>query len=299
MKKKLVIAVSLLVIVAVAIAGTLAYFSLSTDEVENVFTVGKNVKVTLVDIFDPDSPVYPGANIKKEVGIKNTAAAGGSSVYAAITAEFKYFAPETYADGKLKYSNIISAAEYAALDAAAQADYVGITEDSEYIGYYIKATAVGKKYYAIDDSTTPPTETEVTDAAAIAAGEYNKVEATYDAGEPAYDATGALADYADYGDVSVPLWKLIKLQHGTTGAFVDGLADGWTYAGNTADGKAVFIYANVLNPGDYSAAFTNVHVNDVEPVFPFTITVKGYAVQSTGFDSAAEAIDDAFSLVAP
>ncbi len=301
MKKKLVIALSLLVVVAIAVGGTLAYFSMSTDEVENVFTVGKNVKVTLVDIFNPNSPVYPGADIAKEVGIENTAEAGGSSLYAAITAEFKYQAPATYPDGKLKYSNIITADDYAALDAAAQAGYKKITEDSEYIGYYIKADAVTTKYYFVDDSVTPPTETEVT-----AADTYNKVKATYDAGEPQFDAEFTPANYQAVVDgTSDALFDIIKLQHGTAGAFVDGLADGWTYVGNTAadaDGfyKAVFVYSEALAPTDYSAVFTNVHVDEnADPVFPFVITVKGYAVQTAGFSSAEEALGAAFSSLVP
>ena len=299
MKKKLTIALSLLVVVAIAVGGTLAYFSMSTPEVENVFSVGKNVKVTLVDIFNPESPVYPDADIAKEVGIENTAAEDGTPVYAAVTAEFKYYAPETYADGNQKYANFISADEYAALDAAAQADYVQITEASSYIGYYIKADAVTVKYYTIDDSTTPPTETEVTDAAAIAAGEYNKTAATYDSGEPIYSAT---ATYAAYGETS-DLWTLIKLQHKDgTGALVDGINPDWQFVGNYTDPadatvvKAVFVCQNILNPGDYSAVFDSVHVNNVEPVYPFTITVKGYAVQAAGFDSANEAISEAFGL---
>ena len=292
MKKKLVIALSLLVVVAIAIGGTLAYFSMSTDEIENVFTVGKNVKVTLVDKFVPNSEVTPGADIEKEVGIENTAAAGGAAVYAAITAEFKYYAPEYYPGTTLpKYSNIITADEYAALTAEEQDGYVLIEEDSSYIGYYIKADAVTLTYWNDD--------TQVTDAAAIAAGEYNTRKATYDSGNVVYAASETIADYGDSDDA---LWGIIKLQNGETGAFVDGLAEGWSYAGNTADGKAVFVYENALEPGDYSAAFTNVHVDEdatADDLFPFSITVKGYAVQATGFDSADAALAASFDSLVP
>ena len=295
MKKKLIIALSLLVVVAIAVGGTLAYFSMSTDEVENVFTVGKNVKITLIDIFNPDSPVYPGADIKKEVGIENSANATGSDVYAAITAEFKFEAPDTYADGKLKYTNIISAAEYAALDAAAQAGYKKITEDSEYIGYYIKADAVSKTYWTVDDSVTPPTETEVTDAAEIAAGHYNTVKSTYDAGEPVF-AAAAVTDY----NTGI-LFDMIKLQYkDAAGTLQDGINPDWEYKGMTADHKAVFVCKNVLSPTDYSAAFDSVHIDEnADPVFPFSITVKGYAVQTTGFASADDALGAAFSALVP
>ena len=294
MKKKLTIALSLLVVAAIAVGGTLAYFSMSTEEIENVFTVGKNVKITLVDIFTPDSEIEPGADITKEVGIENTAADGGAAVYAAVTAEFKYYAPETYADGLAKYENIISAAEYAALDAAAQADYVEITADSTYIGYYIKADAVEVTYWNDD--------TQVTDATAIATGEYNKRKATYDTGDMIYAATATVADYSDATD---PLWSIITLQTGadtTEDPYVDGLAAGWSYAGNTADGKAVFVYADKIEAGDYTAAFTNVHVSDTaeaDDLFPFSITVKGYAAQATGFDTAAEALGASFDALVP
>lgn len=292
MKKKLIIALSLLVVVAIAIGGTLAYFSMSTEEIENVFTVGKNVKVTLVDVFVPNSELTPGADIQKEVGIENNAEDGGTAVYAAVTAEFKYYAPEYYDGTTLpKYSNIISADEYAALAADEQAAYVEITEDSSYIGYYIKADAVALTYWDGD--------TEVTDPDAIEAGEYDKRKATYDSGDVVYSATETIADY---GNADEALWNVIKLQNGETGAFVDGLADGWTYAGNTADGKAVFVYADAIEPGDYSAAFTNVHISEdatADDLFPFSITVKGYAVQATGFDSAEAALGASFASLVP
>ncbi|MBR2730527.1 MAG: SipW-dependent-type signal peptide-containing protein [Clostridia bacterium] len=292
MKKKLVIALSLLVVVAIAIGGTLAYFSMSTEEIENVFTVGKNVKVTLVDIYNQGTEVTPGADIAKEVGIENTAEEGGTAVYAAVTAEFKYFAPEYYPGTDLpKYANIITADDYTALSAAEQAEYVEITEDSSYVGYYIKADAVSLTYWDGD--------TQVTDPDAIEAGEYNKRKATYDSGDVVYAAT---ATVADYGNSDEALWGIIKLQNGEEGAFVDGLADGWTYAGNTADGKAVFVYESAIEPGDYSAAFTNVHVDEdatADDLFPFSITVKGYAVQATGFDSAEAALAASFDSLVP
>ena len=294
MKKKLTIVLSLLVVAAIAVGGTLAYFSMSTDEVENVFTVGKNVKITLVDIFNQNSEIEPGADIQKEVGIENTAEEGGAAVYAAVTAEFKYYAPETYTDGLAKYENIISADEYAALDAAAQAGYVEITADSNYIGYSIKDDAVDVTYWNDD--------TQVTDATAIANGEYNKRKATYDTGDLLYAATATIADYSDATD---PLWGIITLQTGAGTAadpFVDGLADGWSYAGNTADGKAVFVYDDKIEAGDYTAAFTNVHVSDTataDDLFPFSITVKGYAAQATGFADAETALAASFDALVP
>lgn len=301
MKKKLTIALSLLVIAAIAIGGTLAYFSMSTEEIENVFTVGKNVTITLVDIFNPDSPVTPDTDIKKEVGIENAAADGGSSVYAAVTAEFKYYTAETYPGTSLqKYTNIITADDFAALSAAEQANYTEITSDSSYIGYYIKADAVTKTYWTIDDTATPPTETQVTDAAAIAAGEYNKTKATYDSGEPVFSAD---ATYAAYGETSA-LWDMIKLQHKLSdGTLADGINEpDWQFVGNYTDPadatkvKAVFVCQNELAPGEYSSVFDSVHVNDVNPVYPFSITVKGYAVQSGGFADANTAIESAFGL---
>ncbi|MBQ6022642.1 MAG: hypothetical protein IJR51_08545 [Clostridia bacterium] len=287
MKKKLVIALSLLVVVAIAVGGTLAYFSVVTPEVKNVFTVGKNVKVTLEDIFEPNSPVYPNADIKKEVGVRNTAAADGTPVYAAVTALFEYNEPDVYPDGKLKYGNIKTADEIAALSEDI-ADYTLITDEISpaYAGYYIKNTAIE---FAYEKDGAPAT------AEQIAAEDYDTRKVTFDSGEPIYKTPATVADYSDASD---SLWALIKLQHGDAAPFTDGINEpDWTYAGNTADGRAVFICTKVLNPGDYSACFTNVHVNDVEPVFPFSITVKGYAVQAAGFDSAAEAIADAFNLV--
>ena len=302
MKKKLIIALSLLVVVAIAVGGTLAYFSMSTDEVTNVFTVGKNVKITLIDIFDPNSPVTPGADIKKEVGIENTADVGGTDVYAAITADFQYNAP-VYYEGTtlLKYANIISQAEYDALDAATQANYQQIEDaSSDYYNYWILKTAVAKTYWTIDESTTPPPETEVTDAAEIAAGHYNKTKATYDSGEAQYGAA-TQAKWEGTTAADTMFWNLVTLRYyNDVPELVDGINPDWEFVGNTADGKAVFVCKNALAPGEQSNAFDAVHIDEhatADTVFPFSITVKGYAAQTTGFTNAADAIEAAFDLL--
>lgn len=70
MKKKLTLVVTCVVLVAaMVIGGTLAYFT-DKDDATNVFTVGK-VDITLEETFTENSKLVPGVNVQKEVKIKN------------------------------------------------------------------------------------------------------------------------------------------------------------------------------------------------------------------------------------
>ena len=70
MKKILLTAVSVVLVAALAIAGTLAFFT-DRDAKTNVFTVG-NVDITLNDDFVQGSQLIPGVDIKKDVTVTNT-----------------------------------------------------------------------------------------------------------------------------------------------------------------------------------------------------------------------------------
>ena len=65
MKKKLLTALSIALILIVGIIGTIAYLTDRDSEV-NVFTMGE-VEIDLREDFEPGSELQPGKEIKKEV----------------------------------------------------------------------------------------------------------------------------------------------------------------------------------------------------------------------------------------
>lgn len=76
MKKKsiLVAAIAVMLVAALVVGGTLAYFTDKSEVQDNVFTVG-NVKIGIREVFDKDSAVLiPGKDINKDVFVKNTGA---------------------------------------------------------------------------------------------------------------------------------------------------------------------------------------------------------------------------------
>ena len=77
-KSLLVLAVTLSMVAILAIGGTLAYFTDTTDVATNVFTVG-DVEIELIEEFDPNNAVLmPGSKttnaINKDVWVENTGA---------------------------------------------------------------------------------------------------------------------------------------------------------------------------------------------------------------------------------
>ena len=70
-KKKLVVVIaSIMMILTIAIGGTLAYFT-AEDSAENVFTMG-NVNIDLMEEFEQNSELAPGQKINKDAWVKNT-----------------------------------------------------------------------------------------------------------------------------------------------------------------------------------------------------------------------------------
>ena len=64
MKKKLTLVVSLLLVMALSIGGTLAYLTDTTDAITNTFTVG-NVKIALAETTGDDYKIVPGDEVDK------------------------------------------------------------------------------------------------------------------------------------------------------------------------------------------------------------------------------------------
>ena len=64
MKKKLTMVVSLLLVMALSIGGTLAYLTDKTDTVKNTFTIGK-VDITLIETTGETYQMVPGQPIAK------------------------------------------------------------------------------------------------------------------------------------------------------------------------------------------------------------------------------------------
>ena len=105
--KKILAGLSLLLIVGLAVGGTLALFNAKTDQLENTFTVGEGIKLelkeptwngeTFTDEVAPDidnellgktiaTQFAPGENIPKNPMLKNTSKE--VTVYAAMTIDY-------------------------------------------------------------------------------------------------------------------------------------------------------------------------------------------------------------------
>lgn len=94
MKKKLTLVVSLLLVMALSIGGTLAYLTDKTDAIENTFTVG-NVTIELTETFNTDTDgengndawtgkIVPGATVDKDPTITVVEGSEKCYVYALI-----------------------------------------------------------------------------------------------------------------------------------------------------------------------------------------------------------------------
>ena len=89
MKKKLTIVVSLLLVMALSIGGTLAYLTDKTDAIENTFTIG-NIDITLAESVDTDGDgkanfkIVPGATVAKDPKITVVKGSEQCYVYALI-----------------------------------------------------------------------------------------------------------------------------------------------------------------------------------------------------------------------
>lgn len=70
MKKKVLIGLSVVAVVALLAVGTWAWFTAEADPVQNIFTAG-TVDVSIVEEFEPVANWNPGDTTEKEVSIKN------------------------------------------------------------------------------------------------------------------------------------------------------------------------------------------------------------------------------------
>lgn len=101
MKKKIISICLVVCLLAVAVAGTFAYFT-DTDEAENVFTLG-NVDIEIDENFQPDGTLMPDEENKttKEVFVKNT---GSEKAYIRV----QYAIPSALVDPEIdSYNDIL------------------------------------------------------------------------------------------------------------------------------------------------------------------------------------------------
>lgn len=83
MKKKLTLVVSLLLVMALSIGGTLAYLTAQTEAVTNTFTVG-NITITLAETKGNSFKIVPGATVEKDPLITVKSGSEKCYVYAFI-----------------------------------------------------------------------------------------------------------------------------------------------------------------------------------------------------------------------
>ncbi|MEA4920933.1 MAG: hypothetical protein VB078_08440 [Clostridiaceae bacterium] len=83
MKKILTFGLSMVIVAAIAITGTLAYLSDDTDSITNRFTFG-NISMKLEETYAANSKIYPGAVIAKTPVITINAKSETCYVYALV-----------------------------------------------------------------------------------------------------------------------------------------------------------------------------------------------------------------------
>lgn len=87
MKKILTFGLSMVLVAAIAITGTLAYLSDDTDSITNTFTFG-NISMKLEETYTQDSKIYPGAVIDKTPVITINANSEDCYAYILVDNEF-------------------------------------------------------------------------------------------------------------------------------------------------------------------------------------------------------------------
>ena len=110
MKKKtiLVVAIAVMLVAALVVGGTLAYFT-DTKSADNTFTVG-NVAIDLKEVFEPNQKLIPGQNIQKEVTVESTGSeAAYVRVHIAIPSDLNDGDPRQDASKNLLHFNFDSA----------------------------------------------------------------------------------------------------------------------------------------------------------------------------------------------
>lgn len=93
MKKKLTLVVSLLLVMALSIGGTLAYLTYTTDTVTNTFTIGRitltlteegATKNTTTGVYEKSYKIIPGTEVAKEPKLTVTKGSEECYVYALV-----------------------------------------------------------------------------------------------------------------------------------------------------------------------------------------------------------------------
>lgn len=106
MKKTLMIALAFVLVIAMSVAGTLAYLTDKTEAVTNTFTVGK-VDIDLKETTGETYKMIPGENIKKDPTVTVKTGSEASWVFVKIekSADFDNFMTFDVADGWTELEN--------------------------------------------------------------------------------------------------------------------------------------------------------------------------------------------------
>lgn len=132
LNRKWMLVLALVLSVAMATGGTLAYLT-DRDTVENTFTMG-NVDIEVDENYEPDSELNPGVEVEKEAGIKNVHNTSDAWVWMTVSVpnELKDYVELTWLSDEIK--------------AEAEANVVtGVHPDyTSYVVKYPKKLAPGK-----------------------------------------------------------------------------------------------------------------------------------------------------------
>ena len=293
-RRNLTIVLSVVLVAAIAVGGTLAYLFTKTDPVNNVFTFAENIKGELDEpswVPEDALNLTPGKEIAKDPQITNTSE-NGVVEYGAIKL--------TFLDGA---GNEISAANMVTL-----LNLVGIDWSSSWAlkdgtltkdGSGTVTAASAQQIYVFNDTipqgvTTSPIFYSVTIPADITPdelkwllGDYGHEDACYEAG--AHDGDVCTVTYRHHE-------KCALFDGVNTAATIAGTKKGETLGAKTCDCNAVDVHDSKCPILIKTLKGDCTHTTVESGLGNFTIKVEGAVVQADAFDSFNDAVTALISL---
>jgi len=294
-RKNLTIVLSLVLVAAIAIGGTLAYLFTKTDPVNNVFTFAENIKGELSEpswIPEDALNLTPGKEIPKDPQIKNTSE-NGVVEYGAIKL--------TFLDGS---GNEVSAADMITLLNLIGIDWSNswtlkngtLTKDGT--GKVTAASA--QQIYVFDNTipqgvTTDPIFYSVDIPANITPDQLKWLLGDYGHDENACYEAGT-----HNGDVCTITYrhheKCALFDGVNTTAAISGVKKGGALGGKTCDCNAVDVHDALCPLLIKTLKGDCAHTTVVSGLGNFTIKVEGAVVQADAFDTFNDAVTALISL---
>jgi len=291
-KKRRTIALSLLLVAALAVGITLAYLFSKTDPKENVFTFAENIKGVLDEPnWNPDeaTELVPGKTIEKDPQITNTSN-NAVTEYAAIKLTFQKGNGDTLTDAEMltlmQYIDIEWSSNWTLKDGTMTTSGSTVTAATPELIYVFNDTlpqgvTSDPIFYSvtIKDSVTPAQLLWL-------AGDYGHEDSCYTFGT--HDPSVCTVTYRHHEKCAI---------YGLTGA--EDTAKGGTIGAKTCDCSATEIHESTCPTLIGTLKADCGHTTLVSGIGNFTIKVEGAVVQADSFDTlfndASDALIDLFN----